>query len=356
MSRARAFVEYALESGALKNLPIGALETIWGLRARQKVAKEIYLPSTCRDRGGLITIGIGGATLGGSYKTPLALAVGTLLVERGLRVALIGHGYHARTKEARFVTHCDDVEVVGDEALMCARAANKVGDHFRVVVGPIPASAIDFLAPQPFDAWIFDGVLQAAPTRFTHALLATDAYEPFGNGHHPPAGTLRAPIATLLHHADASVAVGGAALPAEGRSFSAMPRSRGVWMRGALHPFEHFQGRRVGLLTSIARSARVVALLARHRIRPHVHRHEGDHGTFDRESLIELGRSERIDLWLTTSKCITKLPKRLESAEVAEIDFSLECSEPLARYLTSSLTSFRGVAGRPDPQEARQTP
>lgn len=352
MSRTRSLVEQALESGALQKLPIGALESLWARRAEKDIAKEIYLPFACREKSGPVTIGIGGATLGGSFKTPLSIAIATLLAESGMRVALVGHGYRARTREARFVAHHDDVEVVGDEALMCARAAVRVGKPFWVVVGPTRGSIVDFLAPQSFDAWIFDGILQAAPTRFTHALLAADALEPFGNGRHPPAGTLRAPIATLLHHADARVAIGETESPLmpHERGFTAQPRSRGIWLRGELHPFSEFHNRRIGLLTSIARPARVRSFLDAHGIQPHAHRHVGDHGRFDREALIELGRNEQIDLWLATSKCVTKLPKRLESAEVAEIDFSVDCSEGLARYLTSSFTTFRGVARQSAPE------
>ena len=52
---------------------------------------------------GVRTVTVGGATLGGSGKTRIAIAIARALASRGERVVLVGHAYRARPVFARFV-------------------------------------------------------------------------------------------------------------------------------------------------------------------------------------------------------------------------------------------------------------
>src|SRR5436190_2033932 len=79
-------------------------------------------------------IAIGGSVLGGTGKTPLAIAIAHYL---GSRSAIVGHAYRASPPRARIVLEDDSMLEVGDEALVCARSGVKV------VVGPTRQSAID---------------------------------------------------------------------------------------------------------------------------------------------------------------------------------------------------------------------
>jgi len=146
-----------LEGGRLSGAVFEAAARIWAERSRRTLARPLSWPD------GVFTVGVGGATLGGSYKTPTTIAVADRLARAGLRVALIGHAYRARPERARTVEASDDVRVVGDEALVCARA---LGRRARVLVAPARQQAIDLAVLLGAEALVFDGVLQARPRRF----------------------------------------------------------------------------------------------------------------------------------------------------------------------------------------------
>jgi len=223
---------------------------------------------------------VGGATLGGSGKTPLAIAAAKALAARGHRVALIGHAYRARPSRARFVEPGDPVAVVGDEALEAAREL--AGTPARVVVAPTRQLAVD-LAQGAADVLVLDGPLQLAPRRARLSWLAVDELDPWGSGACPPAGDLRAPKASLLAATNAVVPVRG--------------RSRGAWDGETLLGWEALRGLRIGLVTSVARPHRVVALLRRNGVEPARVVVGPDHGPLPR-----FGADRDIDLWLTTGK------------------------------------------------------
>jgi tetraacyldisaccharide 4'-kinase len=191
-SRARRLAR-ALEHGA--NVPgFGALAAMWGALA--SVARPLVLPPRAR------VLTIGGATLGGSGKTPLAIACAQFLAREGARVAFVGHAHRARVVAPRVVAAGD--ASAGDEA---AEAALALGSLVPVVVGPSRQAAVDFAA-QRADVLVIDGPLGCAPKPPALALLAVDGVRPFGSGACPPCGDLRAPIAQLRRVADAVVAVG----------------------------------------------------------------------------------------------------------------------------------------------------
>src|SRR5260221_5377530 len=91
------------------------LASAYGAISRRGVCRPLDIP----DR--VPMIGVGGATLGGSGKTPVAIAIARALAARGERVALVGHAYRARPHCARVVAISDDVREVGDEALLASQ-------------------------------------------------------------------------------------------------------------------------------------------------------------------------------------------------------------------------------------------
>ena len=179
----------------------GAMSTRWAERARVVKPLDWYAP-------GRALITVGGATLGGDGKTRLALACAAHLAERGVRVALVGHGHRATPGDARVVAPTDPVELVGDEALVLARrlADLGIGERVPVIVAPRRTVAAVELAFRHADVVVLDGTLQVAPVRATLALLAQSADAPWGAaGLCPPRGDLRASRARLLAAADLQV-------------------------------------------------------------------------------------------------------------------------------------------------------
>jgi tetraacyldisaccharide 4'-kinase len=299
-----------------------ALGAAWeGALGRTVVRRLVFPP-------GLRVVAVGGATFGGSGKTPLAIACARELARAaaGLRVAIVGHAYRGNPGRARVVGPTDALAEVGDEALLAARA---LGDRGCVVVGPTRQAAID-LAATMADVVVLDGVTQTAPVRASLALLAVDPDEPWGRARAvPPWGDLRAPVARLLDAVDGVVAVGdgeGAALP-EG-AWRALAIGRGAHVGGELLSWEVLAGARVGLLCALARPDRVVRSLRRHGVRPSLVVRGRDHGPLPHPK-------GHVDLWLATPKCGLHASRFGLSAPLATLEHRVELGGGVAAALTA---------------------
>lgn len=341
---------------------LGAL--FWTQTMGRTLVRALPLPAGPR------VIAVGGATLGGSGKTPLAIACAEHLVAMGARVTIVGHAYRARPGRARIVSPSDRLDEVGDEALLAARAfatSNRAAlplasgpqqDRLRphVVVAPRRVAAIA-AAARGSDVLILDGVAQTAPTRASLALLALDALQPWGRKRAlPPAGDLRAAIPALVGACDALVTIHDAqhqdrsdeeaaptatrltaqapshvvprgAIPHRGKEvFAAHTESRGAWdAAGVLLTWDVLRSVRVGLLTALARPERVIAALARRGVRPRLVLVGRDHGPISAGAAIHERerRAPRIDLWLATPKCALHAERARLVLPLATLDYSV---------------------------------
>jgi tetraacyldisaccharide 4'-kinase len=313
-------VARALERGDLHGPAARALSSLWGLVASRGVARPLVLPA------GVRVVTVGGATLGGSGKTPLAIACALELaaLHGGKDVAFVGHAYRADPRRPRVVSDHDDLREVGDEALLAARALADA--RVPVVVAPRRADALA-LAAEFARIVVLDGVAQTRPMRASLALLAVDAAEPWGRAQAvPPAGDLRAPRAALLAACDRVVTVGCDA------AADARVVSRGAWLDGSLLPWRALAGLRLGLLSALARPDRIVRDLASHGIALHGHGHghghvivrARDHGPFRAFDAFEAFEKSamRVDLWLASPKCALHVElERSAPAPLAILDY-----------------------------------
>jgi tetraacyldisaccharide 4'-kinase len=316
----RADVARSLEAGR-GGLASALVSRAWG--ATSRVARPLTFPR------GTKVVAIGGATLGGSGKTPLAVACAKELARAGRSVALVGHAYGARPRYARVVSSDDDVDVVGDEALACARELDAAGIH--VVIAPTRQAAID-LAATLAPVLVIDGVAQLRPIRAHMALLALDGVRPWGAGECPPRGDLRASKPTLLAACDRVVRVGGAAPSLDG----AFVLSDGARLGSLLLTWKDLRPKRVGLWTALARPDRILDRLRGAGIVPSVVAAHADHGRPSPTSTarsIELARRAGVDLWLTTSKCATRMREGLGGLPLAVLAYELSLGESLASAL-----------------------
>jgi tetraacyldisaccharide 4'-kinase len=312
----RTWMARRLEQGA----PGGPLARL--ASSAWAVATRIERPLRWRDGAGVIVVG--GSTLGGSGKTPLAMACAEVLGRAGAKVALVGHGYCADLGPARFVSPADDVRVVGDEALECARRLAGI----PVAVAKTRQRALD-LALGVADVAVVDGLCQTRPHRASLSLLAVDATAPWGAGRCPPQGDLRAPAAALLAAADRVVVIGAegegrrelrATVPVD----HAWVVSRGASLDGRLIGWDDLRGCKVGLWTALARPDRVVRALAKRGVRPAVVILGADHRSSAPPPHIG------VDLWLCTPKCAAHL--RLGGgAPVAILEHSLRLESALEK-------------------------
>jgi tetraacyldisaccharide 4'-kinase len=345
-SHLRAWIARCLEGGRATGLCAASASRAWGAIAR------VERPLSWRS--GARVVVVGGATLGGSGKTPLAVACAEELRRAGARVALVGHAYGASPDQARIVSEQDDVRSVGDEARACARKLAPWG--IPVVVAKARQEALD-LALGVADVAVVDGPCQTTPRRATLSLLAVDGDAPWGAGHCPPAGDLRAPRAALLAAVDRVVVVGGevggsldlSSVPAD----SAEVVSRGAWALapegyGSLLDWEELRRLRLGVWTAIARPERVLRALSRRGVFPRVAVFGGDHSPRRGHPWARSSNPDAsVDLWLTTSKCESHIPRdpgprdflaRRGSVPVAALDHALS----LAPVLTERLRAIAG--------------
>lgn len=271
----RARVTDALEAGRWAGPLAAVLERAHGAVAERAVARPLRLPSVEGRRVPVITVG--GATIGGSGRTRVALACVRFLAARARRVALVGHAYRARPGVPRVVDPADDVALVGDEALAAARA---LAASAEVVVAPTRQAALDFAVARGAEVVVIDGPVTTRPERPALSVLAVDAHAPWGAGHLPPRGDLRAPPAALLAVADRVVEVDAALDPAD---------------------VAKLQNARFGLFTALARPRRLLQAFARAGLEPAIHVVAPDHGP------APYALRHDVDLWVATPKCAIHL-------------------------------------------------
>ena len=147
---------------------------------------------------------VGNFTVGGTGKTPVAIA---------LAKQAQAHAAEARLPVARpwrqlspsrisSMPHHDSARHVGDEPLLLA-------EHAPVAVTPNRAAGAKLLLEKHgCDFLIMDDGFQSARIHIDYALVVVDARYGIGNGHVIPGGPLRAPLVDQLRFADALLKMG----------------------------------------------------------------------------------------------------------------------------------------------------
>ncbi|AKI01705.1 lipid-A-disaccharide kinase [Hoeflea sp. IMCC20628] len=155
---------------------------------------------------------VGNFTVGGSGKTPTALALADTAIARGFKPGFLSRGYGGGVRHATVVDPArDTARLVGDEPMLLAAKAMTVVSANRV-------EGAELLVESGADLIIMDDGFQSARLVFDQALLVVDARRGVGNGCVFPAGPVRAPIIDQVRHANALIVVG------EGKGADAMIR------------------------------------------------------------------------------------------------------------------------------------
>ena len=151
-------------------------------------------------------ISIGNLAVGGSGKTPMAVWLAKMLVEKGVRPVVISRGYRGTLEdEVAVVSDGRDVfldaKTCGDEPYMMA-----MEKAFPVVVGKdrykAGLMAVETFAP---DVIILDDGFQHLKLSRDLNLVLLDYRQPLGNGRMLPAGRLRETLCMAKDRIDAVV-------------------------------------------------------------------------------------------------------------------------------------------------------
>lgn len=149
----------------------------------------------------LPVISIGNITAGGAGKTPTTIALVPILRAMGHTPHILTRGYKAARLTAHRVNDGDDWRVVGDEALLLAKAAPTWVGRNRLASahGAAAAGATILLC---------DDALQHHALHKDISLLVIDGAYGIGNGRILPAGPLRETLASGAKRCDAAIIIG----------------------------------------------------------------------------------------------------------------------------------------------------
>jgi len=184
------------QSSGIQSALLSPFGWVYGRVARRimdrRERKAVKVPVIC----------VGNFTVGGSGKTPTALALAEAAIVRGLKPGFLSRGYGGGVHHATVVDlDKDTARLVGDEPMLLAAKAPTVVSANRV-------EGAELLLGEGVDLIIMDDGFQSARLVFDQALLVVDARRGIGNGCVFPAGPVRAPVVDQLRHADALIVVG----------------------------------------------------------------------------------------------------------------------------------------------------
>ena len=170
-----------------QRLMLGGLGWVWGAFSRT--------PDGARSLDKRV-ISIGGITMGGTGKTPMAIWLADRLRARGLTPGILTRGYRRQTPHTEVIVpagHAAAVELTGDEAqIFVRRGTAHLGiDSDRYRVGRRMEA---LLRP---DIFILDDGFQHRKLKRDVDLVLIDVLDPFGGGEVFPLGRLREPIENL---------------------------------------------------------------------------------------------------------------------------------------------------------------
>lgn len=144
---------------------------------------------------------IGNVTVGGAGKTPVAVALGKLLIEHGYKIAYVCKNYSGSLKGSIEVTKNHNSEEVIDEALLLAKIA-------KTFVAKDRSAAIASACNEDVDIIICDDGLQNNCFHKDLSILVVDGKTGFGNNLIFPAGPLREHIASALKRVNVIFVIG----------------------------------------------------------------------------------------------------------------------------------------------------
>lgn len=314
--------------------PVSAVYGAMACRRLVNAPREpIDLPVLC----------VGNFTVGGSGKTPVAIALARQATAMGRKPGFLSRGHGGSSSAPRIVNAASDgARDVGDEPLLLAA-------HAPVAVSPDRAVAAGLLARQGCDFIVMDDGFQSARIRIDYALLVVDARHGIGNGKVLPAGPLRAGVADQLRYADAVLRMGegagaGPVLKAASKAgkpaFAAVARPRDP---------ARFAGRRVLAFAGIGHPDKFFETLRQAGAEVVVARPFADHHVYAEAELRELAAAARMqDLGLvTTAKDAARMARMglpaeiLGAIEVLEIDAEFEDDRTAELIVGDTLAAWR---------------
>ena len=305
-----------------------------------RAAAALKRVSTGTRAPALPVVCVGNLVAGGAGKTPVALAVGTILAARGHTVHFLSRGYGGREKGPLLVDPGrHGARDVGDEPLLLARIAPTWVSADRLAAA---AAAADAGAK----AAIMDDGHQNASIEKAYSIVVIDGAYGFGNGRLLPAGPLREPVEAGLARADAAIVIG----PDEAHICGVLGDEPTLF-RGNVVPMPEsaeIAGKPVVAFAGIARPEKFFGTLATLGCRIEHAESFPDHHPFGEAEIAALLERAKAtgSIPVTTAKDAVRLPPGIRDAvEVLDIAFEWEdeaAADDLVRAIESKLADRSG--------------
>ena len=236
---------------------------------------------------------VGNLTVGGTGKTPVAIAIAERVTALGLKPGFLTRAYGAQIKGPMTVDpSLDDATTVNDEPLLLAA-------HAVTVCSPDRPAGARLLASKRVDAIIMDDGFQNPHLAKDLSFVVVDAERGFGNGEVIPAGPLRERVEDGLARAQGVILIGEGEVE--------LPVKLPV-LRAKFVPLEEdaaaIRGRRVAAFAGIGMPDKFFATLANMRATLAMARAFPDHHPYKDDELIDLlnGAAAADALPVTTEK------------------------------------------------------
>lgn len=246
---------------------------------------------------------VGNLTVGGTGKTPTAIAMAKFALEAKYKPGIVSRGYGGIHVKSHLVDVAKDPpSAVGDEPLLLARMAPTVVGQNRFASGQM-------LIDMGCDLIIMDDGFQSRSLHYDYALIALDAQRGIGNGRVIPAGPLRAPLIDQMRHATAILSIGEGA--AGDTVIRAAARAGKPLFQAKLKPQNPraLSGKQVLAFTGIGNPQKFLDTLSELGCWVGASRSFGDHHTFsaaEAQQLLEKAEAENLEL-VTTEKDAVRL-------------------------------------------------
>ncbi|GAA4110530.1 tetraacyldisaccharide 4'-kinase [Aminobacter aganoensis] len=301
------------------------------------------MKSARREKMDAPVLCVGNFTVGGTGKTPIAIALARQAKRMQLVPGFLSRGHGGSFAEPHVVdTHHDSAKHVGDEPLLLA-------EHALVAVSANRAAGARLLIERGCNFLIMDDGFQSARIHIDYSLIVVDARFGLGNGHVIPGGPMRARLIDQLRFADAILKMGEGeradsvvrqAARAGKPVFSATARPRGK---------KAFAGRRFLAFAGIGHPEKFFDTIGKAGGTVVLAHAFADHHFYLPDELDDLAAAAdagELEL-LTTSKDAARLrhgvasPAFLERLNVLEIDAVFDIEHSAERIVDETLDAWR---------------
>lgn len=263
-------------------------------------------------------VSIGNLTIGGSGKSPIAIALIKALKARGLKVAYASRGYKSALEDGAFLLYdgkkfLHPEDKAGDEAVMAARILKDV----PVFCGKRRTDVLKLAKSLALDILILDDAFQHLRVHRDLDIVVFDTQTALGNGFVIPAGFLREGLCAL--HGDSILILhqkpDGSPNPAlkqrlrrQGQPlYRAYSLCSDITHQGEIIDPKSLKGKNIALVSAIAQPLSFESSVRKMGISFSEHHIFGDHHPFADSKTVELLKQEPADYLLCTAKDAPKL-------------------------------------------------